>query len=195
MEKNRIEAFTDGVMAIIITIMVLELDIPKYPNLNSYYEMWPVFSSYAVSFLFVGLNWATHHHLFHNVKTINNKVLWLNMLNLFVLSLVPFATATMGENSFQQITVTIYAILLTLSVLIYFALVYQLQKHHGINSDFARSFRGQRKSYISLVMNIVAIIVSIAGLPKTAFIILFVTSLAWFLPNHKIENNIVKISS
>jgi uncharacterized membrane protein len=104
MEKNRIETFTDGVVAIIITIMVLQFKTPKDPTIDSYLEMWPVFLSYAVSFLFVGLNWASHHHLFQTVSKVNNTILWINMLNLFVLSLVPFATATMGENSFKAIT-------------------------------------------------------------------------------------------
>ena len=112
MDKNRIELFTDAVYAIIITIMVLEFKVPHNPTVGSYVEMWPVFTSYAVSFLFVGLNWASHYHLFQTVSRVNNKVLWINMLNLFLLSLIPFATATMGENSFKTITVTIYASLL-----------------------------------------------------------------------------------
>ncbi|MEP6514477.1 MAG: TMEM175 family protein [Parafilimonas sp.] len=189
MNKNRLEAFSDGVVAIIITIMVLELNIPKNPTWETYCEMWPVFASYAVSFLFVGLNWANHHHLFQTVKAINNKVLWVNMLNLFVLSLVPFATASMGENSFKQITVTIYATILTLSIVIYFLLVHQLVLLHGKNSDFAKAFKGQRKSYISLGLNTAAIILSAIGFPKIAFVLLILISLAWFLPNHAFEHH------
>ncbi|HEY5464197.1 MAG TPA: TMEM175 family protein [Hanamia sp.] len=190
MNKNRLEAFTDGVMAIIITIMVLAFEIPKNPSWETYCEMWPVFASYAVSFLFVGLNWANHHHLFQTVKVINNKVLWVNMLNLFVLSLVPFATASMGENAFKQITVTIYASILTLSIVIYFALVHQLVKLHGKNSDFEKSFKGQKKSYFSLGLNVAAIIISAVGFPKSAFVLLILTSLAWFIPNHVFHRNI-----
>lgn len=189
MNKNRIEAFTDGVMAIIITIMVLEFHVPENPDLSSYLHLWPVFASYAVSFLFVGLNWASHHHLFLTVKTINNRVLWVNMLNLFILSLVPFATATMGENSFKQITVTIYASILTLSVLIYFLTVHQLVVLHGKNSNFAKAFKGQKKSYWSLLLNVVSIIISVFGFPKSAFVLLLLTSLAWFIPNHIFEQN------
>lgn len=187
MEKNRIEAFTDGVYAIIITIMVLELKVPHNPNLETYLAMWPVFISYAVSFLFVGLNWASHHHLFQTVSKVDNKVLWINMINLFILSLVPFATATMGENDFKAVTVTIYASLLTLSIIVYMFLVAQLCRLHGNNSSFSNTFKGHKKSYFSLVLNSIAIILSICSFPKTAFIIIILTSLSWFIPNHIFE--------
>ncbi len=184
MNKNRLEAFTDGVYAIIITIMVLELKVPHDPTLNSYIEMWPVFTSYAVSFLFVGLNWASHHHLFQTVSKIDNKSLWINMLNLFILSLVPFATATMGENDFKTVTVTIYASLLTSSIIVYLIFVNQLCTLHGKGSAFSTTFKGHNKTYISLLLNSIAIIISVIGYPKIAFILLFITSLAWFIPNH-----------
>jgi uncharacterized membrane protein len=189
MEKNRIETFTDGVVAIIITIMVLQFKTPKDPTIDSYLEMWPVFLSYAVSYLFVGLNWASHHHLFQTVSKVNNTILWINMLNLFVLSLVPFATATMGENSFKAITVTIYASLLTLSIIVYLIFVNQLCKLHGKGSSFSNTFKGHKKTYISLGLNLLAIFISVIGFPKIAFMLLIVTSLAWFIPNHIFEHN------
>ncbi len=102
MDKNRLETFSDGVIAIIITIMALGLSVENNPSLESYLQAWPKFASYAISFVFVGLYWYSHHHLFHTAKKVNNKVLWLNMLNLFWLSLIPFATASMGENSFTS---------------------------------------------------------------------------------------------
>lgn len=188
MQKNRIEALTDGVYAIIITIMVLELRVPHNPTLGTYLEMWPVFASYVVSFLFVGLNWASHHHLFHTVTKVNNSVLWVNLVNLFVLSLVPFATATMGENEFKSITVTVYASLLTISIVIYLILVNLLCKAHGKNSAFAQQFKGHRKTYITLILNSASILISMSGFPKLAFILLVLTSLAWFIPNHVFEN-------
>jgi uncharacterized membrane protein len=184
MEKHRIEAFTDCVMSIIITIMVLEFKVPKNPTFDSYLEMWPVFISYLVSFLFVGLNWASHHHLFQTVSKVNNTILWINMLNLLILSLIPFATAAMGENSFKAITVTIYASLLTLSIIVYLVLVNQLCKLHGKGSSFSNTYKGHKKTYISLGLNIIAIIVSVIGFPKIAFMLLIITSLAWFIPNH-----------
>jgi uncharacterized membrane protein len=189
MGKNRIEAFTDGVVAIIITIMVLQFKVPKNPTIDSYLEMWPVFLSYAVSFLFVGLNWASHHHLFQTVSRVDNKVLWINMLNLFILSLVPFATAAMGENSFKAITVTIYASLLTLSIIVYLIFVNQLCKLHGKDSSFSKTFKGHKKTYISLGLNLIAVIISIIGFPKIAFMLLILTSFAWFIPNHIFEHN------
>jgi uncharacterized membrane protein len=189
MEKHRIEAFTDCVVSIIITIMVLEFKVPKNPTLHSYIEMWPVFISYLVSFLFVGLNWASHHHLFQTVSKVNNTVLWVNMLNLLILSLVPFATAAMGENFFKAITVTIYASILTFSIIVYLVQVNVLCKLHGKASSFSTQFKGRKKSYLSLVLNFIAIIISVVGFPKVAFILLFITSLAWFFPNHIFEHN------
>lgn len=192
MEKNRLEAFTDGVVAIIITIMILELKIPHDPTWDTYLKMWPVFSSYALSFLFVGLNWASHRHLFQMVSKINNKVLWINMLNLFVLSLVPFATAAMGENSFKAITVTIYTSLLTSSIFVYLLLVNQLCKLHGTGSSFSNTFKGHKKIYFSIGLNFIAIILSVFGFPKMAFILLILVSLSWFIPNHIFENNVAE---
>ena len=189
MNKNRIEAFTDGVMAIIITIMIMEFKTPHNPTLTTYLAMWPVLSSYALSFLFVGLNWASHHHLFHTVSKVNNKVLWINMLNLFVLSLVPFATAAMGENNFKAITVTVYASLLSLSIVVYLLLVNQLCKLHGKGSSFSVQYKGHRKTYISLGLNILAVLISTLNFPKTAFVLLFLISIAWFIPNHVFESN------
>ena len=188
MNKSRLEAFTDGVYAIIITIMILEIKVPHDPTVESYVEMWPVFISYAVSFLFVGLNWASHHHLFQAVAKINNKVLWVNMLNLFILSLVPFATATMGENDFKALTVTIYASLLSASIIVYLIFVNLLCRLHGKGSFFSNTFKGHQKTYISLALNVIAITVSVVGFPKIAFLLLVITSLAWFIPNHVFEH-------
>lgn len=189
MEKNRIETFTDGVMAIIITIMVLQFKTPEDPTIESYLEMWPLFLSYAVSFFFVGLNWASHHHLFQTVTKVDNNVLWINMLNLFILSFVPFATAAMGDNAFKAITVTIYASLLTLSIIVYLIFVNQLCKLHGKGSSFSNTYKGHKKTYISLGLNFIAIIISFIGFPKIAFFLLIMTSLAWFIPNHIFEHN------
>lgn len=188
MQKNRLEALTDGIYAIIITIMVLELRVPHDPTIESYVDMWPVFASYAVSFLFVGLNWASHHHLFHTVTKVSNSVLWTNMVNLFILSLVPFATATMGENSFKAITVTIYGSLLTISIVVYLILVNLLCRTHGANSAFSQQFKGHKKTYLSIILNSVAITISMIGFPKIAFSLLVAISLAWFIPNHVFDS-------
>jgi uncharacterized membrane protein len=186
MDKNRLESFSDGIMAIIITIMVLGLSVPRNPTWRHYIEAYPAFLSYALSFLFVGLYWHSHHHLFHTAAKVNNKVLWANMFGLFWLSLVPFATASMGENAFSSITVTIYAIILTLCVISYLILVRQLCNLHGAGSEFSRSFRGRLKSYLTIVLNLAAAAISLLGWPKLAFLLLALTALLWFVPNHRL---------
>lgn len=192
MEKHRLEAFTDCVMSIIITIMALGFKVPKDPTLDSYLEMWPVFISYTLSFLFVGLNWASHHHLFQKVLKIDNNALWINMFNLFVISFIPFATSAMGESSFKSITVAIYASLLTISVIVYLFQVIHLCKLHGKNSIFYNTFKGHKKTYFSIVLNISAIIISVSGFPKISVILLIITSFSWFIPNHIFEDNNLK---
>lgn len=189
MDKNRLEAFSDGVIAIIITIMVLEFKVPHDTSWQSLWNLWPVFLSYALSFLFVGLYWSSHHHLFQMAEKVNNKVLWVNMLGLFFLSFTPFATAWMGENTFNQQTVTLYAIILTFSVISYLLLVHQLRVIHGYQSKFSKAFKGYAKICATIALNSSAAFIAFIGLPKTAFILLIVISIAWFIPNHRFENH------
>lgn len=192
MDKNRLEFFSDGVLAIIITIMVLELKVPHNPTWQSYLDEFPIFISYALSFLFVGLYWASHHHLFHTAKKIDNKVLWVNMLALFWQSLIPFTTASMGENLFSSVTVTVYAIVLVLGIVSYILLVNQLCRLHGAGSDFSKAFKGHTKSFVTIALNSVAAIISILGLPKIAFVLIALTALMWFIPNHRFGNTKTK---
>jgi uncharacterized membrane protein len=189
MDKNRLEAFSDGVIAIIITIMVLDLKVPHNPTWQSYLDSYPVFISYALSYVFVGLYWSSHHHLFHKARKVNNTILWINMLGLFWLSLVPFVTASMGQSSFNRITVTLYAIVLTLCVISYLLLVYRLCSLHGADSEFSTTYRGLPKSYISIALNLSAATIAYFGWPKIAFLILALTALLWFVPNHRFELN------
>ena len=151
MDKNRLEAFSHGVIAIIITIMVLDLKVPHDPTWHSYVEAAPVFISYALSFVFVGLYWSSHHHLFHKASKVNTTILWVNMLGLFWLSLVPFFTASMGENSFKSIPVTLYALVLTLCLISYLLLVYQLCSLQGADSQFTTTFGGLVKPTFPLL--------------------------------------------
>jgi len=185
MNKNRLEAFSDGVMAIIITIMVLEFKVPKETSWESLWQLWPVFTSYALSFFFVGLNWSSHHHLFNLANKVNNKVLWANLLALFFLSFTPFATAWMGENAFKRTTVAFYSITLTLSVVAYLVLVHQLRCLHGYNSTFSKAFKGYWKIYMTIALNSSAALIAFLGFPKLAFVLLVLTSLSWLIPNHK----------
>jgi Predicted integral membrane protein len=189
MDKNRLEAFSDGVMAIILTIMVLEFKVPKTTDWTTLCGLWPVFISYALSFLFVGLNWSSHHHLFHLAKKVNNKILWANLLNLFFLSLTPFATAWMGENALANTTVSFYAVVLTLCVIAYLIMVHQLRCLHGYESDFAKAFKGYNKTYLTIGLNLGAAIIAFIGFPRIAFILLIITALFWFVPNHHFEES------
>jgi uncharacterized membrane protein len=189
MNKNRLEAFSDGIIAIIITIMVLELKVPHNPTWQSYLEAYPIFISYALSFVFVGLYWNSHHHLFHRASKVNNKILWVNMLGLFWLSLIPFTTASRGENSFTNITVTVYAVDLILVTISHLLLLNQLGQLHGDDSEFSKSFKDHFKNYITIALNSIAAIISLMGIPKVAFALLVLTALMWFIPNHRFETN------
>jgi len=189
MNKNRLEAFSDGVLAIIITIMVLELKVPHNPTWQNYLEAYPVFASYALSFVFVGLYWSNHHHLFHTATSVNNKVLWMNMFVLFWESLIPFATASMGENHFSNITVAVYAFIMAASTVAHILLVNSLCKLHGADSRFSKMYKGHFKSYITIVVNLTAALLAIFGFPKLAFVIMVIMAIAWFIPNHAVSMN------
>ncbi|HMY38777.1 MAG TPA: TMEM175 family protein, partial [Marinagarivorans sp.] len=131
MDKNRIEAFSDGVLAIIITIMVLELKVPHGIELSALIQLYPVFISYCLSFIYVGIYWNNHHHMFKAVHKVNGAALWANLVLLFWLSLLPFTTGWMGENHFAQWPVTVYGINLLFCALAYFVLQNVLIRHQG----------------------------------------------------------------
>ncbi len=190
MSKNRLEAFSDGILAIIITIMVLDLKVPINPTWQNYVEAYSIFVSYALSFILVGLYWSTHHHLFHNVQKVNNKVLWMNMFALFWQSLIPFATASMGQNKFTNVTVMVYAFILTFCTISHTFLVNSLISLHGKNSNFSiNANRERKKGNITLFMNISAIFIAYFGFPKIAFISIVLTAIQWFIPNSLLNLN------
>jgi len=184
MDKNRLEAFSDGILAIIITIMVLDLKVPANPTWQNYVEEYPVFISYALSFVLVGLYWSTHHHLFHGVQKVDNKVLWMNMFALFWQSLIPFATATMGSSKFASLTVMVYAHVLVFCTLSHMLLVNSLIKLHGLHSNFSTDVnRDRNKGNLTLAINLIAIFVAYMDFPRIAFLIIVLTALKWFVPN------------
>ncbi len=190
MNKNRLEAFSDGVLAIIITIMVLELKVPHNPTWQTYLDAFPIFISYGLSFVLVGLYWSTHHHLFHLAQKVDNKVLWMNMLVLFWQSLIPFATSTMGENKFTSTTVMVYAFVLAMCSISHIFLTKSLIKLHGPNSSLALySKKNNKTGNLTLATNIVAFFIALIGFPKIAFILIAFVALLWFLPA-KITDNI-----
>ena len=133
MTKTRLEAFSDGVIAIIITIMVLELKVPHSTNWDDIKSLIPLLISYVISFIMIGIYWGNHHHLLHVVTHVNSKMIWANLHLLFWLSLVPFATAWMGETSFDKITVAVYAILLDCCGIAYFILLNMIIKNYSLS--------------------------------------------------------------
>src|SRR6187200_1618193 len=134
MTKTRLEAFSDAVIAIIITIMVLELKVPHDTSFDALVKLWPVFLSYAVSFLMLGIYWGNHHHLVHTIKEVRGGILWANLHLLFWLSLMPFATAWMGENHFDKLTVAAYALLSDLCGFAYYFLMLSIRKGNQHNT-------------------------------------------------------------
>ncbi len=186
MGKGRVEAFSDGVMAIIITIMVLELHAPHETTLAALLPELPVFLSYVLSFIFVAIYWNNHHHLFHAVKSVSGAVLWANLFLLFALSLIPFVTAWMGQNHLDAIPVALYGADLILCAVAYTILVRLLLRHEGPNSTLARAIGSDTKGMISLALYALGIA---AAFFDVRLAILFYASVAviWFVPDRRIE--------
>lgn len=190
MKKGRLEAFSDGVIAIIITIMVLELKIPKDANIESLRELVPVLFSYVLSFVYVGIYWNNHHHTMQAVPTINGAALWANMHLLFWLSLIPFVTAWMGENHFAQWPVTCYGIVLLMNAIAYTILMYTLIRHSGKDSLLAEAVNEDWKGKISIGIYATAIGVSFFK-PMISFGLFIVVACVWFIPDKRIERKIL----
>src|SRR6476619_2110732 len=157
MTTTRLEAFSDGVIAIIITIMVLELRAPHDASLAALRPLWPVFLSYVMSFIYLGIYWNNHHHLLHIAEHVNGRILWANLHLLFWLSLVPFATAWMGENEFAGSSVALYGVVLLSAAIAYTILVRALLALHGRESLLATALGSDFKGKISIVLYIVGI--------------------------------------
>lgn len=191
MTKNRLEAFSDGVLAIIITIMVLELKPPAGISFESLQPMIPKFLSYLMSFAFVGIYWNNHHHLFHTVKKVNGGILWANLNLLFWLSLIPFTTAWMGDHGFEGPPVALYGIVLFLAAVAYYILVQFILHRHGENSVLARAIGNDFKGKISIVSYIVAIPCAFF-VPLLAQLIYAMVGIIWIMPDMRIERLIEK---
>src|SRR3569623_1507160 len=152
MNKTRLEAFRDGVLAIIITIMVLEIKIPHGAEWEDLKPLLPVFSSYVLSFIYIGIYWGNHHHLLHTVKSVTSGIIWANINLLFWLSLVPFATGWMGENHFATNTIIVYAVLLLLSGVAYTILQVTIEKSNPASPTLAAAFgKVKTKGLFSLI--------------------------------------------
>jgi uncharacterized membrane protein len=186
MGKNRLEAFSDGVIAIIITIMVLELKVPHGDDLSVLSELLPVFVSYILSFIYIGIYWNNHHHMLHIVHKVNGPILWANMHLLFWLSLVPFVTGWMGENHFTALPVALYGINLLMAAIAYFILSHALIRHHGKDSKLARAFGADLKGMISPTIYAIAIPLSFVN-PWVAFSLYVLVAAIWVVPDTRIE--------
>jgi len=186
MQKNRLEAFSDGVFAIIITIMVLELKIPHTDNINDLKPLIPVFISYVLSFIYVGIYWNNHHHLFHVVERVDGKLLWANLHLLFWLSLFPFATGWMGENHFSTWPVALYGVVLLMAGISYFIMARLLIGVHGKDSKLARAYGKDTKGQISILIYAVSIFVALVY-PWLSFGLYSIVALIWLPPDPRIE--------
>ena len=189
MSKSRLEAFSDGVIAILITIMVLELHVPEGVDLAALSELTPIFLSYVLSFVFLGIYWNNHHHLLQLAKHVNGSVLWANLHLLFWLSLIPFATGWMGENSFAQLPIALYGVVLWMSGLAYYILAQKLISLHGNDSSLATALGRKIKEITSLVCYTVAILFSFISPAVSLAIYIFVACL-WLVPDQRIERSL-----
>ena len=189
MSKSRLEAFSDGVIAILITIMVLELHVPEGVDLAALSDLTPIFLSYVLSFVFLGIYWNNHHHLLQLAKHVNGSVLWANLHLLFWLSLIPFATGWMGENSFAQLPIALYGVVLWMSGLAYYILAQKLISLHGSDSFLATALGRKIKEITSLVCYTVAILFSFISPAVSLAIYIFVACL-WLVPDQRIEKSL-----
>ena len=190
MNKTRLEAFSDGVIAIIITIMVLELKVPHGDQWGDLAKLWPVFLSYVLSFLNVGIYWNNHHHMLHAVKRVNGPILWANLHLLFWLSLTPFTAGWMGENHFASLPVAVYAFDLLMCAVAYTILQVQIIRLHGTDSVLAAALGKDGKGKLSLAAYILAIPLALAGWSAVAGFLLFAVAVMWFIPDRRIENKL-----
>ena len=191
MGKTRLEAFSDGVIAIIITIMVLELKVPDGEDLATLFPLWPVFVSYILSFLLVGIYWNNHHHLMHTVKQVSAGILWGNLYLLFWLSLIPFSTGWMGENHFGQWPVFVYAFNLLMCAIAYTILVFRIKAAHGHGSEIDRAIGSDRKGKISVACYVAAMATSFYS-PTVGIMLIGVVALIWLVPDRRIERVVVE---
>jgi uncharacterized membrane protein len=186
MSKARLEAFSDGVIAIIITIMVLELRPPHDPTWSALEPLIPAALSYVLSFVYIGIYWHNHHHLFQVVHRVNGRVLWANSHLLFWLSLIPFVTAWMGENHFAAVPVAAYGVVMVCASIAYYILSHVLISHHGRDSTLAKAFGRDRKGKVSVVIYVASIPLSFMNSALACGLYVLV-AVIWLVPDRRIE--------
>jgi uncharacterized membrane protein len=189
MTKSRLEAFSDGVLAIVITIMVLELKVPHGSDWAALRPILPVFLAYVVSFVYLGIYWNNHHHMLQAAKQVNGRILWANLHLLFWLSLVPVVTHWIGENYTAPLPVALYGVVLLMAAVAYYILALALVTHHGRDSDLARAMGRGAKEIASLLLY-AASIPSAFFVPWIAIAIYVVVPILWLVPDPRIERTL-----
>ena len=187
MGKGRLEAFSDGVIAIIITIMVLELKVPHGTDLNALIPVVPVILSYVLSFIYVGIYWTNHHHMLHATERITGRALWANLHLLFWLSLVPFVTAWMDENHFAAAPVALYGLVLLMAALAYYLFARILIADNGPECKLARAFGKDHKTLVSMAIYLIGIVASL-WMPLFALTAYIAVAILWIVPDRRIES-------
>jgi uncharacterized membrane protein len=191
MGKTRLEAFSDGVIAILITIMVLELKVPHGAEFRVLLPLWPVFMSYVLSFIYIGIYWNNHHHLIHAVQEVSGGVLWANLHLLFWLSLIPFVTAWMGENHFEPGPTAAYGFVLFMCASAYAVLARVLIANHPKNSTLAEAIGDDRKGKVSIVLYLAGIALAWFA-AWLGFVVYIGVAVMWLIPDRRIEEKIVE---
>ena len=189
MNKGRMEAFSDGVLAVVITIMVLELKLPHGTSLAALKPLIPVLLSYVLSFIYVGIYWNNHHHLLHATQRVNGATLWANLHLLFWLSLIPFTTTWMGENYLNPWPVAVYGIVLLLAGVAYYILTRALIRLHGDDSTLATSIGRDTKGRISIAIYAVGIALAFFD-PRLANACYIIVAVMWLVPDRRIERKV-----
>jgi uncharacterized membrane protein len=189
MGKGRLEAFSDGVIAIIITIMVLELKAPRGTGFDSLAPVIPLFLSYVLSFIYVGIYWNNHHHMLHAARKVSGAVLWANLHLLFWLSLIPFVTAWMDENRFAAAPVALYGAVLLMAAIAYYGLAHCLVAVNGEDSTLATAFGKDRKGLLSILIYAVGIALSFVD-PRIGLTLYVLVACMWFIPDRRIESTL-----
>lgn len=187
MTKGRLEAFTDGVLAIVITIMVLELKVPHGGNFEDLKPLFPVLGSYILSFIYVAIYWNNHHHMMQTVKHVSGSILWANMHLLFWLSLIPFVSGWMGENEFTSASVFLYGVVLFGAAIAYFILQFLIVKSHGEDSILAKALGKDLKGKSSSILYLLGIISAFFNVFISGAIFILV-AIMWLIPDKRIEN-------
>jgi len=190
MTTNRLEAFSDGVLAIALTIMVLEIKVPHDTSFHSLVRLYPVIISYLLSFINIGIYWNNHHHLMHGTEKINGGIMWANLHLLFWLSLVPFVTGWMGENEFAKITMTFYGVVLFCAAIAYWILQNRILALNGPDSELAKALGKDIKGKISPAIYLAAVIISFFNGWISGGLYIAV-ALMWLIPDKRIEENVL----